>query len=309
MGPEAGGAVMATGIVSVAVLSDHLLTLSRVLLVLTAIGWGALGVVFVARLILERPRLRRDARRPAAMTAVAATAVLGSRLTILGWTWAGWTLLAVAAIVWLVLVGSVVGRAHTTGAEFLLVVAPQSLAVLAALLGQRLGVLWPAVLALAPFLVGLWTYAVVLSRFDFKEPRRGLGDHWVAGGALAISTLACAVIARVASLHHASGSEPLRIITVVFWCLTAAWLPPLLMAEVRWPRLRYDVRRWATVFPLGMYAVMSVAGGEAAHVHAFVELGQAGAWVALGAWSVVAAGAARRAGAHARRALSPSSGR
>lgn len=37
------------------------------------------------------------------------------------------------------------------------------------------------------------------------------------------------------------------------------WLGPLIAAEALRPRLSYDVRRWATVFPLGMYAASSFA--------------------------------------------------
>jgi hypothetical protein len=43
----------------------------------------------------------------------------------------------------------------------------------------------------------------------------------------------------------------------VVWVAALAWLPALLAGELASPRLRYDERRWSTVFPLGMYAVCS----------------------------------------------------
>jgi hypothetical protein len=41
--------------------------------------------------------------------------------------------------------------------------------------------------------------------------------------------------------------------------LTMLWLPVLLLDEALHPRPRYDVRRWSTVFPVGMYAACSFA--------------------------------------------------
>jgi hypothetical protein len=35
-------------------------------------------------------------------------------------------------------------------------------------------------------------------------------------------------------------------------------IPPLIISEIIRPRLSYDVRRWATVFPFGMYAACSL---------------------------------------------------
>lgn len=45
-----------------------------------------------------------------------------------------------------------------------------------------------------------------------------------------------------------------------------AWLPAWVPGEVVWPRLNYDVRRWSTVFPVGMYAVRSFNAARAAHL-------------------------------------------
>jgi tellurite resistance protein TehA-like permease len=300
--PEAGGAVMATGIVSVALRLHGPRGLSGALLILTAVLWALLGAALLARVRLGRERWRREASRPVALTAVAGTAVLGSRVALAGWIWAAWLLLAIAAVLLVALGGIVKLRRRAVGADFLLAVAPQSLAVLAASIAERDGLLWPALLALAPFAAGLGAYVAVVERFDLAELRAGRGDQWVAGGALAISALACAEIAHVGSVHHAWGAPALRVGSIVLWSLTVAWLIPLAGAEARWPRLRYDVRRWATVFPLGMCAVMSVATGDAASIPGFVELGHAAAWLAFAVWCVVAAGAARRGGSLARRA-------
>ena len=189
-------------------------------------------------------------------------------MTLLGWSWAGWALLASAALLCLILIG-VLARSRSfpsTGAGFLVVVALQSLAVLAASLARQTAITWPALIAVVPLVVGLCAYAFVLARFDLLQLRVGAGDHWIAGGAIAISTLACAAIAQATGASHAPVGihDPLRIASLVLWALTIAWLPALIGAEVRWGRPSYDVRRWATVFPLGMYSVMSSATGSVA---------------------------------------------
>jgi hypothetical protein len=87
---------MATGIVSVAMHSLSHETLSRALTALMAIAWALLAAVFVYRARVDQRRWRCDGQRVASLTSVAGTAVLGVRLTLLGWWWAGWTLLALA---------------------------------------------------------------------------------------------------------------------------------------------------------------------------------------------------------------------
>jgi hypothetical protein len=305
LGPDAGAAVMASGIVSVAMRSVGRETLSSALLVLTAIAWAVLGALFLHRACLDPGRWRREAERASSLTAVAGTAVLGVRLTLLGWSWAGWTLLAIATTVCLMLL-RVLRNARvlpSSGAAFLLVVAPQSLAVLAARLADRLSSRWLALAALFPFAFGLGAYVLVIARFDFAELRTGAGDHWVSGGALAISTLACGELSHATATLPALGGvhDPLRIASVVLWVLTVAWLPALVGAEALWTRGRYEVRRWATVFPLGMYAVMSFTVGAVTGAAWMVSLARAWAWVALAAWIAVTVGTARSVRIRGRR--------
>ncbi len=291
---------MATGIVSVAMHSVGWEAISVALLVITAAAWTQFGAVFFGRLRLARARWWREAQRPTALTAVAGTAVLGSRLVQAGWAWAGWALLVVATLLCLLLIGSL-ARVRSprralapryTGAVFLVVVAPESLAVLAASLGMRLDLEWPGLVALPAFGLGLAAYPIVLARFDVAQLRDGAGDQWVSGGSLAISTLACAEIVQVlaASRNLAGLHDALRLTSVVLWGLAVAWIPLLVAADMRWPRMGYDVRRWATVFPLGMYSVMTVTTGHAAGVHAFLSLGDVLAWVSLAAWATVSVG-------------------
>jgi Voltage-dependent anion channel len=224
--------------------------------------------------------------------------VLGTRLTILGWGWAGIALLVIAAGFWLVLLGPVLRNwvTPTVGVSLVLTVSTESLAVLSAAVATSEHADWLLDAALAPFVLGLAFYAFVISRFDLRQLVVGRGDHWITGGALAISTLAAGRITLAAhSLHELSGlAGTLKTISVVLWVLTIAWLPVLLVAEVLRPRLGYDVRRWSTVFPVSMYAACSFVVGAAAHAPAITDFARVWVWAGVAVWLIVFAAMLRR---------------
>ena len=262
---------MGTGIVSVALSLDGRESVSRLLFVVAVAGLIALAAALVAFAISDRVTLREHACVPGALTWVAGTDVVGARLTFFGWRHEAEALLVIAVALWLVLVPCVLAhwRTPTVGLSFLLVVATESVAVLAA----RIGLVHEA---FVPLGLGLAFYAFVVARFDLRHVLEGDGDHWIAGGALAIAALACARCG-------------LHTLALAVWAAAAAWLPALLLAEVLRPRLRFDARRWSTVFPLGMYAVCSFAAGGA-----LTDFARAWVWVALAAWAFAAAGTVRR---------------
>jgi tellurite resistance protein TehA-like permease len=81
---------------------------------------------------------------------------------------------------------------------------------------------------------------------------------------------------------------------LALWCLAMAWLPVLIDAELARPRLSYGVRRWATVFPLGMYGASSFTVGEVNGIPAITSFGQVWTWVGFAAFLVVLTGLVRR---------------
>jgi hypothetical protein len=297
--PESGAVVMGTGIVSIALWLDRRQTLSDILLAIAALAWIGLGLLLAGRALLDRPRIHREARSPAALTGVAGTAVLGTGLAELGWTWAGIATLAIAFCLWLALLGPVLGNwaTPTVGASLMLTVSTESLAVLSATLAAPEHARWLLYAALVPFLLGLGFYAFAISRFDLRQLVTGRGDQWILGGALAISTLATGRIALSArSLNELVGlSDALKTVSLILWALTIAWLPLLLAAEVARPRLGYDVQRWSTVFPVGMYAACSPVVGAAARAAGITDFARVWVWVALALWLVVFAAMLRRA--------------
>src|SRR6202012_865912 len=128
-------------------------------------------------------------------------------------------------------------------------------------------------------------YVFTLARFDLRQLLRGHGDHWIAGGALAISALSAGQITEAAAAlgQFSHQHQVLSTGTLVLWCLALAWLLPLIISEVVRPRLSYDIRRWATVFPLGMYPACSFTVGQVAGVSAITNFARVQTWVAFAA--------------------------
>lgn len=298
--PASGAVVMGTGIVSIALALDHRDTLSDILLVIAAAIWLALAWLLPARAIAGIRRFEDDLGHPTALTSIAGTGVLGTRLTLLGgWNTVAAVLLIIALIVWLGLVPGVLRhwQTPTIGASFILTVATDSVALLAAALADADHARWLLYAALVVFCLALVFYAFVLSRFQFRQLVVGVGDHWVTGGALAISTVTAGRITLAARDTGALAGEPgvLKTVALVLWCLTMCWLPALLIAEAARPRLRYTVRRWSTVFPVGMYAACSFVVGAVTQTSGITDFARIWVWVAVAVWLIVFAAMLRRA--------------
>jgi tellurite resistance protein TehA-like permease len=304
--PAAGAAVMATGIVSVGLHLTGYETLSRIALVLGCAAWLGLAADFALRLLRERTRWFADAGTPGALTAVAATTVLGTRFSALGRQPLAEALLALSALLWPVLIVLVVGnwKRRMPGGVFLGCVATQGLAVLGATLAAAESAAWLAHTALVLFWLGLVLYGVALFRFDPRQVLEGPGDQWIAGGALALSALAGAQLIAADSarlyLWNDDDRGVLRAVTVALLVLGLAWYAVLLVAEFVRPRPRYDARRWATVFPMGMTAVATLSVAADVDVPWLGTPGEVLLWISVAAWSAVAAGAVDSARAAVR---------
>ncbi|GAA1111338.1 tellurite resistance/C4-dicarboxylate transporter family protein [Kitasatospora arboriphila] len=287
--PAAGSAVMATGIVSVGLNLVGRETSSQVLLALAAAGWLLLALAFALTLLRDRDRWAANAATPPALTAVAATAVVGTRFSLAGWQSTAAVLLAIAAAAWPPLLISVLRhwKHHLPGVAFLVCVATEGLAVLAGTLALAGSGDWLAPAALAAFALGLVLYVAALLRFDVRQVLTGAGDQWISAGALAICALAGSKLTAWPEWTGA-GHTVLRDATLVLLTLDLAGYLVLLAAEIRRPRLRYNIRRWATVFPLGMSAVATLSTGSAAHLPWLNGLGHPLLWIAAGAWLITA---------------------
>jgi hypothetical protein len=285
---------MATGIVSIGL---HLVGqegLSQVLMVLDMAAWVGLAAVFLYRLTRALPQWLTEAATPPALTAVAGTSVLGTRLALFGWRQVAVALLIVAAVAWPVLLVSVVRhwKRGMPGSVFMVTVATQGLSVLSGTLADIWTLRWLAIIAFVLLMTGLALYVQALYRFDLWQLKTGAGDHWVAGGALAISALAGSKLVAFSGWTSTAHSV-LRVLTFVLLGLALAWYAVTAVAEVLWPRRRYDIRRWATVFPMGMSAAACLSTSAAAKVRWLEGLGKVLLWVAFAAWLLTMFGLVR----------------
>ncbi len=290
--------VMTCGVVSVDLAADHQDVLSAVLFWFAAAVWILLMGVLAGPLLFQDGRLGREAASPAVLTIVAATAVIGTRIVTADHRTVTAVLLGLAAIEWVVLTGPVLRRwkTPTVGVSFIIAVAAEAVALLSALLAVSYRSPWLCYTALVLVLVGLGLYGFAAARFDLAQLRFGRGDHWIAGGALAISALSAA---KATAAAHALGlltqqHQVLTAGTFVVWCAAMAWIPPLVVAEIVWPRLDYDLRRWATGFPIAMYSACSLATGRVTGINGIVTFAQAWTWVALAATVLLLVGLFRR---------------
>ncbi len=296
--PTAATVVMGTAIICVDLSSVGQPMVGAVLLWFAVVTWLFLAAVLGMRLLNEPDRFAPEARLPAALTGIASTCVLGSAFVVHGYYPVAAGLLGLGAAGWALLVIPVVSRWKTprVRGSFLVAVATQGVVVLSATLAARDGVGWLLVAAVIVWILGLSAYVVALTRFDLRQLLTGRGDQWIAGGALAISALACAKIVQgidamgwLASLRGSLADVPLA-----FWCLAMLWLGPLIVAEALRPRLSYDVRRWATIFPLGMYAALSFAVGHITGIAGITDFARVWTWVAVIAGLFALAGLTRR---------------
>lgn len=244
---SAGAAAMATAVLSVALLLAGRAVLAAIWLGIAVAVWLVLAGAVAAQLVVDRSRWRSYSATPPALTAGGRHHRAGTRLSVGGWRWVAWALLVVAVGAWLVLLPRVVRhwRTPTVGASFLVCVAAQGPVVLGTTLALAAGAIWLCAPSLVLFVLRLVGYVLVLARFDPAQLRRGAGDQWVAGGALAISALACSRLVAVTSpdgsLHWLTGLHgALRLVDLMVLGLAPAWYTVLVVTALRWPRLRFD---------------------------------------------------------------------
>ena len=206
-------------------------------------------------------------------------------------------LLAVSGVCWALLVVPVLRhwKTPTAGISFVLSAATEAIAVLGAVLAVSHHADWLVSAAAAAVVLGLGFYVFTAAQFDRRQLVTGHGDHWLAGGALAISALAAGHVTQAAASLGQLGDlhQVLTTSTVVLWCLAMVWLLPLVACEILRPRLVYDVRRWATVLSLGLYAACSFITGEVADITAITDFGHAWTWIAFTGWLLALAGLLR----------------
>jgi tellurite resistance protein TehA-like permease len=308
---------MATGIVSLAVHYQGWIIAARMLLGLNLIAYFALWGLTLIRFVRFRARLVDDLTHhfhsAAFLTIVAGTCVLGCQFALLTpWLW-------VAKALWLVGIGFWVVLSYTffavvtvrnpkpslaagiNGVWLLAVVATESVSVLGTLVSP-LFVRTKLVLfgSLAAALVGVMFYVffitLILYRWMFfrMRPEKLTPDYWIDMGALAIATLAGALLLSVADRWRLlQDLKPFLMgFTLLFWATATWWIPLLLIVEV-WRHIRghvsfiYSPDYWSLVFPLGMYSAATFMLGQVMGLTFLNPLATLFAYLAAMVWSIV----------------------
>jgi tellurite resistance protein TehA-like permease len=324
--PGSFALVMATGIVSVDLRQHGMPWLAQALFWLNLCAYAWLLALSALRLLRHREEMAAHFATPghgaAFLTLAAATCVLGTQCVLVVRLPAlAWLLAALGAAFWLGLVylfffvaitrRTKASFSHTIhGGWLVVVVATQALAVLAALLSVdgtgavREGLLFTA---LCLYLLGCAWYLLLITLVVYRmvllplHAREFTPPYWIDMGALAISTLAGALIVLNAPAHGplADLLPFVKGFSVFFWA-TATWWIPLLAILETWRHtrgrvpVRYEVDDWDIVFPLAMYTVGTYELARALDADWLLAIPGIGVYVSLLVWALVAGGMVKR---------------
>lgn len=311
--------VMATGIVSIALLLDDATALSVALLVVACLLLVYLVGVYILRLILYPREVRRDLTDPTTVfgyyTFVAGVDVVATRFSLSDWTVVPAVLTLIAVVAWLFLTYWTFAMLTITsdrpidqavnGSWLIAIVGTESLAITWVLL---IGVLPQLAATLQLVAYMFWTFGVLLYiifvafimyRFFFTHirPTDLSPPYWINMGAMAITTVAGARLYQLA--HPDAFLAPLKPFvlgfTVMMWAWGTWWIPLLIIIGIwkygisRQP-LRYVPPLWSIVFPLGMYATAVQLLSKINGLDFLHWIGSPCTWIAFCAWVLTAAG-------------------
>ena len=316
--------VMATGIVSIAAQLLAMRAVALILFALNLVFYPALVALTFVRIARYRDRVVADlldhGRSVGFFTTVAGTCVLGSQFVIVAGMWPPAAVLwAVGILLWAVITYGVLAvltvKEHKppmpeglSGGWLVSVVAAQSVSVLGTQLAAGFGTREPLVLffSLLLWLGGgmlyIWIISLIFFRYTFfvMEPSDLGPPYWVNMGAVAISTLAGALLVAAAPASPVLDELMpfLKGMTLLFWATATWWIPMLVILGIwrhlirRFP-LRYDPLYWGAVFPLGMYTVCTYRLGQVVDIPALMAIPRLFVWVALLAWTAAFLGLLR----------------
>lgn len=316
--------VMATGIVAIAAYLDGLTRIAKALSWLNVLAFVVLWMLTLARIAFYPRDTFRDlidhGRGVGFFTTAAGSAVLGAEaIVVLGRYRLALALWFLAAVLWLLLT-YVIFTAFTVkqqkptlaeginGGWLIAVVATEAVSQLSTLLSSvsvahREQLLFIALcLWLSGGMLYIWMISLIFYRYTFFVFSSSdlMPPYWINMGAVAISTLAGALLIQYASAPFLQFLLPfLKGFTLFFWATATWWIPMLVILGI-WRhgyqrfRLAYDPLYWGLVFPLGMYSVATRRLSEVVAAPFLRSIAHGFVYVALVAWFVTFTGLAHR---------------
>lgn len=313
--------VMATGGLSIACSLLDYGTVAQCLFWMNLVFYPALWALTLARVVWFPRRVLADlsdhSRSVGFFTTAAATAILGSQFAVLRnepettralW----WGALALWCGCMYGIYTCLIVRPEKpsldqgiNGSWLISVVATQALVVAGCLASGTFGEHREAALfvLLALWLLGgmlyIWTIALVFYRYTFFKfaPSDLTPPYWVNMGAMAMSTLAGALLVKCAPASSLLTSVLpfLKGFTLLFWATATWWIPMLAIlwvwrSAVKRYQVRYDPLYWGLVFPLAVYTTCTVQLAGALDTPYLLPLPRVSVVVALLAWTVTFGG-------------------
>lgn len=317
--PGSFALVMATGIISNAMLAVGFARWSGALFAVNLLAYSWLVLLTLLRLIRFWPNLRADLTNPRLVfsffTIVAGTAVLGTGINLRGFPTIASALWIAALMFWLGLIYFSFGLLALLkkdegirvihGGWLNAIVGTESLVLLGVAVAPQFGTLDPTVFVVSHWLwgIGLALYGIFMTLFAYHifffdfEPDDLTPLLWIVMGAAAITTNAgSSLILTASGIPFLSRMSPfIDGVTLLMWAWGTWWIPLLLLLGiwkhvVRRVPLTYSPMLWSLVFPIGMYAVAALRLSLAADFPPLQTLSRGMVWVAFAAWIVTAFG-------------------
>ena len=310
--------VMSTGIISVASNLLGFTSIASVLFYINIVLYVILLPMLILRVIFYWDCLYKDLSNPKLsfvfFTVVAATNVLGAQfvsivdqpeIAKIFWYFGIflWTVISLStfSILFLECTEGIEKVVH--GGWLIATVGTQSVAVLGGMLAPEFGsygsfvmftsfVWWMIGAFLYMILITLLFYRLVFFRFT---PEAFVPPYWINMGALAITTLAGAILCLNIPKIGGVFSDLLTFtkgFTLFFWSFGTWWVP-LLFILAFWKYIfsrtpfKYSPLYWGMVFPLGMYTACTIKLSQALELPFLINIPKYFIYIAFTAWTII----------------------